>query len=75
MVFEVVIGEETWGTIAVDDVKVSPGSCSMPVTCTFDSEDLCLWSQNEQDDLNWLFHHDLDGLEDHSDRKWNALVM
>lgn len=69
MVFEAITGEETWGSISVDDVKVSPGSCPLPVTCNFDEEDLCLWSQNEMDGSNWQFHNKLDGLSDFSDGK------
>ena len=67
MVFEVITGDRTWGSISVDDVVVRPGSCPMPATCTFDEQDLCLWSQNEMDGLNWVLHNNLEGLPDSSD--------
>lgn len=66
VIFEAITGQETWGSISVDDVKVSPGSCPLPVTCNFDEKDLCLWTQSDNDRANWLLYNKLNDLGDFS---------
>lgn len=67
--FEGLTGDETWGFMAVDDIKIVPEPCSPPVACTFDGEDLCLWTQDISDKANWLLYNELDGLTDLSNCK------
>lgn len=75
MFFEGLTGDETWGFMAVDDIKIVPEACSPPVACTFDGEDLCLWTQDISDRANWLLYNKLDGLNDLSNCKSDKPVF
>lgn len=75
MFFEGLTGDETWGYMSVDDIKVAPGACPLPVTCNFDEEDLCLWTQDISDRANWLLYNELDGLGDFSNGKTGRPVF
>lgn len=41
--------------IAIDDVIVNGGSCSVEGSCTFD-HGLCTWRQVFEDDLDWTLY-------------------
>ncbi|KAL9953497.1 hypothetical protein ACROYT_G040920 [Oculina patagonica] len=52
--FEGITGSSFTGDIAIDEVKITEGSC--PVSCSFDSG-LCLgWSQSKSDVFDWTLH-------------------
>lgn len=74
MFFEAITGEETWGSISVDDVRIFPGFCPLPVTCTFDNGDLCLWTQDDNVRAKWLLYNNLDGLGDFSNGNFHRSV-
>ncbi|XP_076828203.1 MAM and LDL-receptor class A domain-containing protein 1-like [Brachyhypopomus gauderio] len=54
IVVEGIVGQGDQGSIAVDDVLVSPVSCTGPSHCDFEV-DMCSWSNLiEEDDTDWL---------------------
>lgn len=49
LAFRGVIGENmdnSYSTFALDDVKLTPGACNPPASCSFD-HDMCSWSIDE----------------------------
>nr|XP_053648027.1 MAM and LDL-receptor class A domain-containing protein 2-like [Cherax quadricarinatus] len=74
VVFEVFTGKGAWGSIGVDDVKVTPGYCPDPTTCTFD-DGLCLWTQSYNDDLDWEVVSVAGDLHDHTSDSGNFLIL
>ncbi|XP_071520606.1 MAM and LDL-receptor class A domain-containing protein 1-like [Panulirus ornatus] len=74
VVFEVLTGGSNWGSLAIDDVKVVPGSCPGLVSCTFD-DDLCLWTQNQDDEINWEVVGTLGELHDHTNGSGHFLAL
>lgn len=54
-VFEgLVLGQNTNGSIAIDDVSITRGLCPKPGDCTFES-DLCGWRNSDIDaDMDWI---------------------
>lgn len=56
LAFQGIIGENMVGiysTFALDDVKLTPGACNTPASCTFDG-DLCAWYIDEyRSTIDW----------------------
>ena len=44
---------DSWGDIAIDDIYVYYGECLSEAVCTFDSSDICGFSQDETDTDDW----------------------
>ncbi|XP_060565391.1 uncharacterized protein LOC132724541, partial [Ruditapes philippinarum] len=50
IVFEGINGDGNRGNIAIDDISIRSGSCS--IDCDFDT-DFCNWMQSDGDNFNW----------------------
>ncbi|XP_069167060.1 MAM and LDL-receptor class A domain-containing protein 1-like [Procambarus clarkii] len=74
VVFEAFTGKDTWGSLAIDDVMITPGFCPDPATCTFD-DGLCLWTQSYSDDLDWEVVNVAGDLHDHTNESGNFLAL
>ncbi|KAK7478849.1 hypothetical protein BaRGS_00029948, partial [Batillaria attramentaria] len=55
LVFEGIDGSSYRGDMAIDDVLVVPGNCPVigDVNCNFDSQDICGYTQDMTDDVDW----------------------
>ncbi|XP_077978860.1 MAM and LDL-receptor class A domain-containing protein 1-like [Glandiceps talaboti] len=55
VVFEGVRGIDFQGDIAVDDITLSDGICSVPATidCDFEDDHICGYDQDTSDDFDW----------------------
>ncbi|CAL4123025.1 unnamed protein product, partial [Meganyctiphanes norvegica] len=65
VIIETKIGSNKDGSVALDDVLISPGECSEPLTCNFDNG-LCLWTQSKDDKVNWEVVKEFGSLHDHN---------
>ncbi|KAG7165102.1 MAM and LDL-receptor class A domain-containing protein 2-like 3 [Homarus americanus] len=74
VLFEAFTGEDNWGSLAIDDVKVTPGFCPNPSTCTFD-DGLCLWTQSHTDDLDWEVVNSVGDLHDHTNKSGKFVTL
>ena len=61
MVFEGVVGGGYNGDIAIDDIRMSPTSCLGLVNCDFENGDTCSWTQNNDDDFDFLVNNGATG--------------
>ena len=48
--------------VDIDDISLTPGHCSLPITCDFD-RDMCGWTRNT--DQNWIWDHGIGRVENY----------
>ena len=54
VVFEAVRGHGNNGNIAIDDVRISKGSCLNTASCDFEKETLCEYTNSPLNKINWV---------------------
>ena len=53
LVFEGIRGYGYQGDIAIDDIKMTAGSCAGVGACSFE-KDFCGWTQRQDDKFDWI---------------------